>query len=104
MCSGSIVIIGISSKQMAKMPLAKYQYMVKAFPSDRADQSLTIAVLPWRPWRYRPIPNTHCPEAAAEDRAVYTIAIADEITGSLLPAISLCQLASYPFRAGMRRC
>jgi len=35
--SGTIVIIGISSKQMAKMPLAKHYHMIKAFPSDRAD-------------------------------------------------------------------
>jgi hypothetical protein len=29
------------------MPLAKHQDMVKAFPSDRSDQPLTIAILPW---------------------------------------------------------
>src|SRR5512143_3089070 len=31
------------------MPLAKHQDMVKAFPCDRPDQPLTIAILPWRP-------------------------------------------------------
>ena len=32
MLSGAIVVIGVSAKQMPKMPLAKYHDMVKAFP------------------------------------------------------------------------
>jgi hypothetical protein len=99
--SGAIVIIGISSKQMTKMPLAKHQDMVKAFASDRTDQPLTIAVLPWRPWRGRTIPNAHRPKAPGEDFAVYAIPIAHQIAWPLLPAVGLRQLATYPFRAGM---
>ncbi len=38
MCTSLIIIISISAKQMAKMPLAKHQDMAKAFPSNRSDQ------------------------------------------------------------------
>jgi hypothetical protein len=103
--SGPIVVIGVSAKQMPKMPLAKYQDMVKALASDRPNQPLTMAILPWRPRRDRPIPNTHCSKAPDEDLAINAVPIADEIAWPLFPAISLHQLATYPFRAGMRgRC
>ena len=32
---------------MTKMPLAEHNNVVKALPSDRTDQSFSIAVLPW---------------------------------------------------------
>ncbi len=97
--------MGVNAKQMPKMPLAKYHDMVKAFPADRPNQPLTIAILPWRPRRRRPIPNTHRTKAPDKDLAINAVPIADEIAWPLLPAISLHQLATYPFRAGMRgRC
>jgi hypothetical protein len=45
-CSGLVVIICVRSKHMAKVPLTKYDNMVKAAPSDRADGPFTIAILP----------------------------------------------------------
>ena len=42
-----IVISLIRFEQVAKMPLAKYNYIVQAIPPDRADQPFRIAVLPW---------------------------------------------------------
>ena len=44
---GLIVVVCIRSKQMPKMLLAKYDDMVKAVPSDRADKPLRISILPW---------------------------------------------------------
>ena len=43
---GLIVVIRVRSKQMPKMLLAKYDDMVKAVASDRADQPFTIPVVP----------------------------------------------------------
>ena len=71
------------------MPLAKYDDMVEAFSSDRADQPFTITVLPWRSRRGWTIPNAHCPETSDEDLTVDIIPIANEIAWPLLPAISL---------------
>lgn len=42
--SHTIVVLGISSEQMKKMPHAKYQHMVKARRSDRPDHPFTIAI------------------------------------------------------------
>jgi hypothetical protein len=38
--SAAIVVIGVNGKHMAKVPLAKYHNMVKAFPADRPNQPL----------------------------------------------------------------
>ena len=86
------------------MPLTKYDDMVKAFLSDRADQPLTIAILPWRSRRRWPIPNAHRPKTSDEDVAVDAVPIANEIAWPLLPAVSLRQLATYPFGGWMRSC
>jgi ABC transporter substrate binding protein len=43
-----IVVICVKQKQLPQMPLAKDDNMVKAVPSDRADEPLTIAILPGR--------------------------------------------------------
>src|ERR1035437_10281935 len=86
------------------MPLAKHDNMVKAFLSDRADQPLTISILPWRSRRGWPIPNGHRPKMPYEDVAVDAVPIANEIAWPLLPATSLRQLATYPFGAWMHSC
>jgi len=57
-----IVIVCIRVKQMPKVPLAKHDNMIKAVPSDRADEPLTITILPWRSRGGRPIPDAHCPK------------------------------------------
>ena len=41
------------------MPLAEDDDMVKTFPSDRANQSFRMSILPWRSRRGRPITNAH---------------------------------------------
>jgi hypothetical protein len=33
---------------MAQVPLAEHDDMIKAFPSDRADQPFSMSILPWR--------------------------------------------------------
>ncbi|MGE5306221.1 MAG: hypothetical protein ACM3TN_23175 [Alphaproteobacteria bacterium] len=57
-----IVIIGVSSKQTPKMLLAKHHHMIKAFPSDRADQSLRVPILPWR----QRVLDAHSPDQRTE--------------------------------------
>ena len=89
---------------MPKMPLTKYNNMIKAVPSDRADEPLTIAILPWRSQRSWPIPNAHRLKTPYKDIAVDAVAIANEIPWPLLPAISLRQLATNPFGAWIRGC
>jgi hypothetical protein len=46
MCSEPVVTAGVGCKDSAQMGLAEDDSVIKAFPPDRADQSLGMAVLP----------------------------------------------------------
>jgi hypothetical protein len=61
MRSREIVIRHIGKKQLAQVPLAEYDNMVKAFPPERANQPFHMAILPGRAWRNWPIANAHDP-------------------------------------------
>src|SRR6516164_2832346 len=87
---------------MAEMPFAEHDNMVKTIPSDRTDQPLRISVMPWRPWRDRPIPYTHCSKPLDDDIAIDAIPIANDILWSLLPAVGFGQLTGNPM--GARAC
>ena len=52
-----VVISLIRMKQIAKMPFAKDDHMVKTVAPDRADQPLHVSVLPWRARRDRSVAN-----------------------------------------------
>src|SRR5262249_21230864 len=51
----------------------------QGFSGDRPNQPLTIAILPWRPRRGWPIPDTHPTKTTDEDLAINAVPIADEI-------------------------
>jgi hypothetical protein len=59
---------------MTQMMLAQHEHMIKAFASDRADQSFGITVLPRRSRRYRSVANAHRSNAPSECPAVDPIA------------------------------
>jgi hypothetical protein len=42
-----IVISLVRSQQLAEVLLAEYHDMIKALPSDRADEPLRMSILPW---------------------------------------------------------
>jgi hypothetical protein len=46
-CSDVTVVMRVRAQHMTKMTIAEHDHMIKAFASDRADQSFGIAVLPW---------------------------------------------------------
>jgi hypothetical protein len=43
----AIVINRILAKHPAQVSLSEHDQVVDAFPADRADQSLSVSVLPW---------------------------------------------------------
>jgi len=76
----SLVIVGrVRSQQMAEMPLAEHDNVVKTFPPDRTDRPFTISVLPRRSRRGWPIPNAHRPKAADEDVTVDGVAVTNDV-------------------------
>jgi hypothetical protein len=46
MGSDDVVVLHVTHKDVAQVLLADHNNMVKAFPADRADQTLHISVLP----------------------------------------------------------
>src|SRR3954471_19449469 len=78
-------------------PLTKYDYMIKALASDRADQSFRIAVLPRRSRRCRSVANAHRANAPNECLAVDAVAITNEVLRRALPTESLRDLLGDPF-------
>jgi hypothetical protein len=84
------------------MPFAEHDNMVKTIPSERPDQPLRISILPWRPWRDRPILYTHCSKPLDDDIAIDAISIANDISWRLLPAIGFGHLTGNPM--GARAC
>src|SRR6266478_4427019 len=87
---------------MAEMSFAEHNNMVKTIPSDRTDEPLRISILPWRPWRDRPIAYPHCSKPLDDDIAIDAIPIANDISWRLLPAVCLSQLPGNP--RGARAC
>src|SRR5258708_5744948 len=97
-----VVIFLVRIEQMAEMSFAEHNNMVKTIPSDRADEPLRVSVLPGRPWRDRPIPYTHCSKPLDDNLAIDAIAIANDISWRLLPAVGFGQLTGNPM--GARAC
>ena len=46
MCAGSIIVFDVARQHVTQVPLPKHDDVVKAFPADRADQTLRMAILP----------------------------------------------------------
>ena len=42
----AIVVVGVTAEHMTKVPLAEHDDVVKAFPAERSDQALRVAILP----------------------------------------------------------
>src|SRR5262245_60759689 len=85
------------------MPLAEHHDMVKTVPPDRTDQPLRISVLPGRSRCNRPIPDPHRSKTTDENIAIDTVAIANNVSGQLLPATCLGELTGNPFRTRLCR-
>src|SRR3984893_16986036 len=99
----SLIIVGrVRSQQMAKMPLAEHDNVVKTLPPDRTDRPFAISVLPRRSRRGWPIPNGHCPKAADEDVTVDGVAVTNDESRRYFPTIGLGELARNPFSRWVR--
>jgi hypothetical protein len=96
--SGPRCNMSLRLQRVLKVPLAKDNDMIEQFPPDRADQPFNIWVLPRRSRCSRSVPNTHRAKPPEVCLAIGAIAIANNIIRCSLPAASLRQLSSDPFR------
>src|SRR3954452_5130462 len=87
---------------MTQMMLAKHDQVIKAFASDRADQSFGVTVLPWRSRRCRSVANAHRSDSARKCLSVDPVPITGEIVWRALPTTCLRDLLGDPFGTRMR--
>src|SRR5262245_43574624 len=81
----SIVIRNKFFEDPTQVRLAKYNHMVEAFPSDRADQPLHVPILPRRARRNGLVANAHGPQSAPQRTAK---ALGIKISNDLLSVLS----------------
>src|SRR3979490_2830147 len=93
MRASRVIVARVRSQQMAKMPLAEHDNVVKTFPPDRTDRPFTTR----RSRRGWPIPNAHRPKAADEDVTVDGVAVTNDVSRRYVPATGLGELARNPF-------
>ena len=71
--------------------------VIKAFSSDRADQTFAKSILPRRTWSGWSIANSHSPKTPLEDVAIGAVPVTKEICRRLFPAACFSELAGDPF-------
>src|SRR5262249_49954029 len=98
-----IIIPSIPTQNPAQVRLPKYDHVVEAFPSDRADQPLDVRVLPRRLGSSRLVPNAHGTQPLPEDRTIRGIPVPNEIARCTIPGKRLGDLARNPLRGRICR-
>src|SRR5258705_12204327 len=91
-----IIIRGIPTQDPAQVRLPKHDHVVETFPSDRADQSLDVRVLPRRSGSSRLVPNAHGAQTLPEDRTIRSVPVSNKITRCTVPRERLDDLARNP--------
>src|ERR1700731_4707429 len=97
-----VVITHVRQQDVTEVALAKYNNVVKAFPSDRTDQPFGICVLPRGTRRCWSVADTYRSEPADKDLAIGPVPVANEIAGSLFPPACFRDLICDPFCGWMR--
>src|SRR5258708_3532536 len=93
MNSRFVIIGSILAQDPAQVHLPEHDHVVETFPSDRADQSLHVRILPRRSGSDRPVPNAHGTQALYEDRAIRGVPVPNEVTRCTVPRERLGDLA-----------
>jgi hypothetical protein len=78
-----VVITHVRQQDVTEVSLAEHNNVVKAFPSDRADQPFSISILPRGARRCRSIADAYRSESADKDLTIGAVPVANEIAGSL---------------------
>src|SRR5260221_4703918 len=98
-----IIIRAIPTQNPAQVRLPKYDHVVETFPSDRADQSLDVRVLPRRSGSSRLVPNAHGTQPLPEDHAIRSGSVPNKIARWTVPGKRLDDLARNPLRSRICR-
>src|SRR5262245_53660705 len=93
-----IIIRGIPTQNPAQVRLPKYDHVVETFPSDRADQSLDVRILPRGSGCSRLVPNAHGTQPQPEDHAIGSVSVPNKISRWAIRRKRLDNLAQNPHR------
>src|SRR5213593_990820 len=69
-CPSPVVVIDVLRQDPPQMSFADHHDMVKAFPSDRANHTLRIGVLPRRAWRNNSLSDVQHPGLTRKSFAI----------------------------------
>jgi hypothetical protein len=94
-----IIISGKLAQDPAQVRLPEHDHVVETFPSDRADQSLDVRVLPRRLGRDRLVPNAHGAQTLHEERAIRSVPVPNKVMRCTVPGERLGGLARNPLRS-----
>src|SRR2546427_7923182 len=103
MCPRPVVVVDVLRQDLAKMPFADHDNVIKAFPSNRADHPLGIRVLPRRAGRDDRLRDVQRLGLTRKSLSIDLVSVPNEIPGPLLQRARLEQLARRPFRSRMLR-
>src|ERR1700761_6089457 len=98
-----VVITHVRQQHVTEVSLAQGDNVVKAFPSDRADQPFSICVLPRGAGRRWSVANAYRSQSADKDLTIGRVPVTNEIAGSLFPPTCFRELICDPFCGWMRR-
>jgi ribosomal protein L34E len=96
MRSHLIVVSGVFRKNSSKVFCVEYDQMIRALASDRPDQAFRISILPRRPERRWPVPDTHRSDTSLERDAECLVIVANEIFRRRVPWERFSDLARQP--------
>src|SRR3984893_12938921 len=97
-----VVITHVRQQDVTEVALAKYNNVVKAFPSDRTDQPFGICVLPRGARRCWSVANAYRSESADKDLTIGAVPVTNEIAGSLFPLACFRDVMCDPFYCLLR--
>src|ERR1700756_2169836 len=87
---------------MTEVPLSEHDNVVKAFPSDRTDQSFGTSILPRGARRRGSIADAYRSESADKNLTISAVPVTNEIAGSLFSTAGFRDLICDPFCGWMR--
>ena len=104
--SGLVVIGSVIPQNATQLRFVEHDQVIEAFAPNRADEALTVAVLPRRAWRGRVISDPHCTNAAGIRWAECAVAVANQVDQPLRrqrKTVSGCTMIRLSHQCGHQR-
>src|SRR5438093_6377170 len=81
MCPRPVIVVDVLRQDLAKMPLADHDDVVKAFPTNRANHPLGVRVLPGRAGRNYRFSDAQCLGLTRKSFSINLVSIPNQVPG-----------------------